>query len=240
MDSIFLGVPTRGSIAAGTFKATHQMGMPARVEVEPSSLLTLAFNRLWCKWLNSGIDRFVMLHDDVAPIEPGWLITLSEAYSATTAPVLSAVLPMKDNRGLSSTAFLDATTMRIRRLSMTRAFTLPKIFTAQEAGYHAETVILPNTGLWITQRYHWAENITFTIRDRNEKVSGQWQARCFSEDWDFGWQLFKMGVEVKATTLIPCKHMGECGYPNYLPWGNVIEDIEENYWNPPDRNLDGG
>ena len=73
------------------------------------SLVSLNCNRLWCQALNTreanGLQWFAMLHSDIAP-EPWWLDKLISEAERCDADLISAVVPLKDGRGLTSTAIL--------------------------------------------------------------------------------------------------------------------------------------
>src|SRR5262245_17498739 len=72
------------------------------------SLLASNFNRIWCYALNlvhhgERVDYFAMLHDDIDP-EKYWLDKLIDELEAQELDLLSVVVPIKDRRGMTSTA----------------------------------------------------------------------------------------------------------------------------------------
>jgi hypothetical protein len=236
MKSVFLAVPNRGSIAEGTAVALARMGAtPVQVCFRSTSVLTLTFNSLWAEALNSRgtFDYFVMLHDDVEPANAGWvdhLVSLFESDEIRGKGVLSVMLPIKDDRGLTSTAVVDPTTRTMTRVTTTEA-------NSPSHGAVLGTV-LPNTGLWICDfTKPWVEKICFTNRDRVFKCpeSGQWVAQAYSEDWDFGMQCYALGVPVAVTSKVHCFHKGEFKYPNFVGFGKLKVDDQANVWNPPER-----
>lgn len=235
--SVFLAVPSRGSISLPTNAALLQCGGSGhRLKTFSCSLLTLSFNTLWCEALNArrdGITHFVMLHDDVGPIDDGWIDTLLAEQQKAKADILSAVIPIKDERGLTSTAVYDRRTNRMRRLTMTEVTELPPTFDAERAGYPG-CVLLPNTGLWVCDFTRpWVEEICFTIRDKNfVGPEGKWVAQCFSEDWDFGIQAQRLGLRVCATTAVKLIHRGGFDYPNFTAWGGMKSDGAWGAWEP--------
>lgn len=239
--SVFLAVPNRGTLAEGTAVALVQTGRtPVElVRTRSTSLLTLTFNSLWCDALNRSPrpTHFVMLHDDIVPLDAGWLDTLVAEFRACRADVLSTVVAIKDERGLSSTALMNPKTKEMVRLTVTEACALPKTFDAAAAG-RPGWVVLPNTGLWICDFTRpWVERVCFTIRDRvfKDAASGQWLAQCYSEDWDFGAQCHAIGLRVCATTAVKVVHKGGFDYPNFTPWGRLAADDQVNSWTPPER-----
>lgn len=238
MPSVFLAVPSRGELAGGTAFALTQCGSKHNVSIHLnySSLLTLNFNQLWCQALNQQYrpDYFAMLHDDVVPLEPGWLDSMIAALEASEADVVSAILPIKDVRGLTSTALYNPCTGMMQRLTMTEACQMPLTFTGSVKG--PEWYVLPNTGLWFCKFGRWAEKICFQQRDRIVKDhDGKYTAQCFSEDWDFGVQCCNLGVQVAATRSVRAVHKGRHDYPNFVPWGALTTDPDSVKWDPPHR-----
>lgn len=196
--SIFLGIPHSSGICSGTFNACFQTGIPGgeydglQLSTRSTSLLTYTFNELWVEALNrresgEGPDIFCMLHSDVIPIDPGWLLTLVEERDKQGCDILSVVLPIKDERGYSSTAIYVPSEDHLQRITMTEAHSLPKTFDATDYGI-SDGSILPNTGLWVCDfTKPWVEEACFTMRDRIFKFNGKWTAQCLSEDWNFGY-----------------------------------------------------
>lgn len=241
---IFLAVPNRGSIATGTATALFQCGKTRvhRVHFHSTSILTQTFNSLWATALNERkqFTHFVMLHDDVAPMDADWLDALCEEYDRTKCDVLSAVVPIKDERGLTSTAFWNPATRDMVRVTMTEAMALPKSFAG--GAYKPGWVVLPNTGLWICDfRKPWVEKICFTMRDRVffDAPSQTWLSQCYSEDWDFGVQCHYLNAEVMATMAVKLQHHGEFKFPNMVAWGTLNKDDQINNWLPPSRTYGG-
>jgi hypothetical protein len=215
--------------------ATHQTGTKTPVyciRTVGASILTQTFNSLWCDALNERehFSEFCMLHDDVSPIEPGWLDVLNEERIKAKADVISTVIPIKDDRGLTSIAMWNPTTNRMTRITMTQACKFPKTFDGKAAGYPG-CVVLPNTGLWLCDfTKPWVEKVTFTIRDRNFKASdGTWVTQCFSEDWHFGIQAYHLGLKVVASSAVKVIHHGTFKYPNFEPWGGLKVDEAVNH-----------
>ena len=231
--SVFLAIPTRGQVIHATMIATHRMGRTPvySIRSRPSSLLTAVFNILWCEALNereNGITHFVMMHDDIEPLDDNWLDTLLAEHEKIGADITNVLSPIKDERGLLSTAMMDPKTRRMKMLTVRETLVFPPTFTAASAGFPGQ-VILPNTGLWICDFTKlWVEEICFTIRDRiNRSLDGKvFQPQCFSEDWHFGLQAAKLGLTVAATTAVRILHHGTFRYPNFTPWGDATNDAE--------------
>lgn len=183
----------------------------------------MCFNELWCDALNSqsGCEIFCMMHDDVIP-PPGWLDVMVDELESSGADILSAVIPIKDFRGISSTAFMDKDTGKPQRLTMTEAQSLGT-FTAEDAGFPNHHLLI-NTGLWVCRlNQDWNKEVCFTIRDRIVNIDGKYHAQGFSEDWMFGLWASKRGLKVMATTKVPVKHLGHFEYPAGA-WGEWQTD----------------
>ncbi len=239
---IFLGIPTRGQVVDGVLQASHRHGCEdlTGIRLVSNSLLTLCFNALWCEALNDrpNTTEFAMLHSDVHPVEEGWLRTLRDERRQTGCDILSAVVPIKDERGISSTAFMDPETGVIRRLTMKEARKLPATFDADAAGFPGQ-VILPNTGLWICDfAQGWVEEFCFSMADRIVKVDGQWKPQCLGEDWGLGVWAAKRGLKVMATTKIKLFHHGDFAFPD-TAWGSWETDKEVRRAFKPLRQLHG-
>lgn len=168
-----------------------------------SSLLTNGFNGLWATMLNSrkeyGWTHFAMIHSDVCPPD-GWLDVLLAEMSAVQADVLSAVVPIKDSRGLTSTARDIGGPWHPRRLTLHEVWEKPETWT--ESG--AE--LLLNTGLWVCRIGEWCEHVCFKQQDKITRKGDEFLPVTFSEDWDFSRQCHGLGLKLYATRKLPLHH----------------------------------
>lgn len=200
----------------------------AKTTSPSGSLLTRSFNDAWAKALDmyeaGEIEAFAMQHADIAsPI--GWLSTMLDELESSGADIISAVVPIKDERGLTSTAVDDTGDLwRPRRLTMTQTSKLPATFGDEEVG----GPILLNTGLWVCRLGPWAlqedangyAKIRFHIHDAiRRRPTGERGAAVIPEDWDFSRQLRAEGLVLKATTVVKPTHYGESAYPATSVWG---------------------
>lgn len=231
---VFLGIPHRGTLTPGTLKAVLTAGKVCRLlPYERScSLLTHNFNLLWCAALNrreaEGITHFVMLHDDIEP-EPDWLDSLLEEYDASGADILAAVSPIKDRRGLTSTALFDPETKSISRLTVRQVAAIKRdTFDSFDVG-QPEKLLLANTGLWICDiRKPWVDQACFRQLDRIIRdPDGMLRPSTLSEDWLFSLDAHARGQVVKCTKRIKLKHYGIAGYTSGGDWGEVEVDVPE-------------
>ena len=203
-----------------------------------SSLLPYTFNLLWTGCINTRkgvpvpqgdgtevnvpISYFAMIHDDVIP-QNGWLNVLIDELETNGADIVSAVIPIKDEKGLTSTA-IDTTgdEWSPRRLTMTEVCDLPMTFGEKEAG----GPLLLNTGLWVCRfDAPWVEKVGFRQQDQIfVQDNGEFAARTISEDWDFSRQVKAQGGKLMATRKVGLIH--ESGqWHNRGPWGTWKTDI---------------
>lgn len=180
------------------------------------SLITLGFNCCWAWGLNArrdGMTHLLILHADIMPEKFDWLDTFIDEFWASDANVLSAIVPIKDARGLTSTAFETPNVWRPRRLTQREAHSLPVTWTADN--------VLLNDGLMLVDfTKPWVEKICFHIHDKIERNGeGLWQAYVQSEDWDFSRQCHRLGVKQYATRAVDLLHHGNMGFPSKDVWG---------------------
>lgn len=217
------------------------------------SLLANAFNVHWCAALNlqrGGVDLrwFIMLHADVIP-QDWWIDQLLIDLEESGADLMAAVVPIKDSRGITSTAIDDPADpwCVLRRLTMTEVHALPELFSAADCGY-PDNYLLPNTGCWVARFDRpWRFRVHFEINDRiifkttsgrsfppqcaapeyiseEELKEGGFVAETMSEDWNFGRQLGALGAKVMCTRRVALRHAGGITYPNTEPWGDFKSD----------------
>lgn len=185
-----------------------------------SSLLANGFNRAWALMLTlrqQGLTHFLMVHADIIPKEPRWLETmLVRMHETPECEVLSAVVPIKNEEGLTSTAIDTGDPWRPRRLTTTEVKQKPVTWT--------EPNLLINTGLLLVDiRKAWVEQCHFEIKDRIIKLpNGLYEAQVQPEDWYFSRQLHALGVKPWATQL-PLQHWGEKGYDSEQVWGHETD-----------------
>lgn len=228
-----LALPNYGSLHPNTLPTVMNASRELRVSVRASSfsLLTMNFNSLYCGALNAradGVTHFAMLHADVE-CEPGWLDVLFRELVRHDADLVSAVVPIKDARGLTSTALTrDAgDPFRVdRRITLRELDALPETFDGPACG-DPGYFLLANTGCWVCRLDRpWCERVCFTVRDRiarNDK--GEWEPHVEPEDWGFSKQLHRLGGRVLATKKVRATHHGEAGFRNHGPaWGEWERD----------------
>ncbi len=244
---VFMAHICYGSGNRNSARQFEHFGLPADSPFQPGryitgfSLLAHAFNDAWCTALNlqeagKDIRYFVMLHDDVEP-EDWWVKTLIEDLESSGADMVSALIPLKDQSGTTSTAIDrpgDQYTWE-RRVTMAEAAKLPEVFTAADCGY-PDRALLANTGCWICRFDRpWRHQVNldgdlrlfFKIDNRIHRHpnTGKWVADCEPEDWFFSRQIQKLGCKVAVTRRVKLTHWGMTPYPNYAVWGDVPYDL---------------
>jgi Methyltransferase domain len=211
------------------------------------SLLAACFNCHWALALDmyekGQIDHFAMQHADIAP-EFGWLDMLAEELLTSGADLIAAVVPIKDSRGLTSTAVDDTgNPWLVRRLTTSQVAALPVTFGDAEAG----GPLLLNTGLWICKLGPWAYEVCFRIQDAIQKApDGNRKPRVQPEDWDFSRQLHARGLKLAATRRVNVRHYGDSFWASSDQWGwdhdrqNAPRPEEQTSALPPDWQLPSG
>lgn len=187
-----------------------------------SSLLALNFNIGWCEALNlraQGVAPlyFLLLHSDIIAKSGDWFTTLFQEMASHRAEVLSVVVPIKDSRGLTSTA-RNTDRWRPVRYTLAEIARQPITWTAPD--------LLVNTGmLLVDMRREWVERVCFTVNDTiaHNPVTGRWEADVEPEDWSFSRQCHALGVQVWATRAVAVTHLGESGFDSDAVWGDPVD-----------------
>jgi len=244
MSKVYLAYPTyNGQLhwrAAQGLSAATRVHDIAAVHSE-LSLIALNCNQQWCSMLNgrerAGFEWFAMLHSDVGPDE-FWIDTLIAEADKHGADLLSAVVPIKNDSGLTSTAILrpgERGTKRLYRLSTGQCFhsSFPATFGINEAVEALERlpgelrepgllrdVLLVNTGCMVVRcNLPWAERVWFEDENSIEQIDGVWSPASVSEDWCFSRRVAAEGGKVMATRLVAVTHHGCVDFPYGKIWG---------------------
>jgi SAM-dependent methyltransferase len=232
---ICLGCPSYGELtsgaAIGLFRPSRRPQYDVQIACHQSSLLASNMNALWCWALNTAhrghCDYFAMIHADVEPGE-FWLDTLIDELEKNSLDVLSAVVPIKDQRGVTSTALArdDGDTFRVHcRLTMKEVWALPRTFTSEDVGRD----VLVNTGCWVCRfDESWAKKVHFTINDRVcfDPKRELYFAQVEPEDWFISRLFHELGLKVGATRALELEHRGTMAFTNRVPWGEHDYDRE--------------
>lgn len=199
------------------------------------------FNACWCQALNAyeagKCDDFAMLHADIAP-EPGWLDKLVAERLRRQVDLISAISPIKDNRGVTSSG-IGATQnpwSSHRRFTMRELDRMPRTFDAAEAGYEQpDRYLLHNTGCWTCDLHQPKFRETddagalkaffdFPRRVRRNALTQRWENVCESEDWYFSRRIHELGISSVITRDVLLEHIGKYAFSNRGAWGNYEFD----------------
>jgi hypothetical protein len=233
--SVFLACPGPAPSTWETCQALMEPLRAGRVYMQPhvSSLLPLAFNTLWADALNKrqelGLTHFAMLHTDVAP-QRDWLEVLLAEQQRRGVDVLSCVIPIKDERGLTSTAVLREGQPQVQRLTMHEVMGLSPTFGLAEIGIEGAQGLLVNTGCWVCDfTQPWVEAVWFRFHDGIVRhPDGRFEARNFPEDWNMSLHFLQHKLRVAATRVVSLGHMdGQTAYRNDHAWGTWQTDQGE-------------
>jgi hypothetical protein len=164
------------------------------------------------------VTHFAMMHSDILPEPRHWMADLFDEMRRLDADIISAVVPLKDETGLTSTGVMKWETREIRKLSMHECMALPETFCARDAGGDA---LLINTGLWLADiTTPWARKVCFRLYDTIlEDPDGMTDARAVGEDWLLGMDAYRLGLKVYATRKVKLTHWGFFKYPNFHDFG---------------------
>jgi SAM-dependent methyltransferase len=176
-----------------------------------------------------------MLHADVAPPD-FWLETLIEEMERKGLDLLSVAVPIKDTRGLTSTALGHPGEQDYYRcfcrLTLAELYKLPETFTAETLG-HPGRPLLVNTGCFVCKfDWRWAEGVVFQDLNRIRFDGQRYVKETFPEDWHFARQLWQLGLKVGATRKVTVDHRGQEDFSSAGPWGNY-DDFDREYLKAP-------
>jgi len=252
MANVYIVVPTMGfdigSLCVNALMTAASPKHSIRYQIQGLSLLARNFNTLWCAAWEAQSDYFVMLHSDIGIRAPAgfvgsWLDAFIERIEEAKAAVLSAVVPIKNNIGHTSTA-LQLTrdnSFTLRRVVIKDLPKLPVKWITRDdlcALYQVNPEVagpmLVNTGAMIMdlKRFPWAKErwCGFEIRDHLAwSLDGVPRPFSAPEDWRLSQFLFKQGWMYAATKEFPIAHLGSSPYSNYGAWG-MDEDTEGPTW----------
>lgn len=207
------------------------------------SIIDTSCTAIWCDALNNRglLDYMAILHGDVTPPD-WWLDTLIDEAEKHGADFLSALVPVKDDRGFYSTAislpdgkrhFVRLTVQQVMRPEFPTTFGLEEAAEALERlpePYRVPEVprggfLFANTGCMICRVDRpWAEQVLFdaeTIIDRGS--NGRLIPYTLGEDWVFSREIARHGGKVMATKAILPAHRGAADFRSEAAWGQPRE-----------------
>lgn len=213
-----------------------------RVELrQGTSMTTRTFNMLLCDALNHSrqhpFTHLAMIHDDVAP-DGHWLDVLLSEMEATGADLVSAVVPIKNDQGVTSTAVDVDDPWNVRRLTMREVFNLPETFEAKDIPWNTHgKPLLANTGCFLAKwdrgwidpftdpSWHGDAQSGFRFHNRIVQApDGAYVSQDRPEDWELSRCLARLGRRVACTRKVQLEH-GHPRYHNRAPWGAWPTDL---------------
>lgn len=245
---VYLGVPTydgRIDIRTARVVFTETSQRPLITKLNASSLLARNFNEIYCGALNARIDLkdkydikwFAMLHADIIP-EPWWLDKMIAIAEQHGADLLSAVVPIKDGEGMTSTGisllnetpFFSSSAWRFSQTEINDP-NFPETFSINdlpENHFPKEILrnrfLLVNTGCMIMRLDQtWSDVVHFTINDRIVNDQNGYRCEVESEDWFLSRMVYQYGGKVMATKAISLQHVGQQSFHSKAVWGNSID-----------------
>ncbi len=244
MNAVLVGCPTyNGSLDFGTARGLLMSASQKHeviAVVNPGSLLSHACNAMWCMAMNEremrGLGWFAMLHADIEP-DVNWLDTLIDEAEECDADVMSAVVPIKDNVGITSTAiarpddwgpWARITQKQLWHPDFPETFdigmaanalnNLPDDLRTENAPANR---LLVNTGCCVFRLgQSWNGKVAFEMRDRIDFIDGKYEPRVESEDWTFSRRAAEAGARVMATRKLKVLHKGGANYSSANQWGD--------------------
>lgn len=200
----------------------HQIGMLGGID---SSACAMRFNAFLIQaqqlHAEGKADYFLLWHSDILP-EHHFLDKMVAIAEETGAEILSAIVPIKDEHGMTSTALDEPVgdadpKWRVRRLTMTEILDMPETFT--------DPKLLVNTGLMLIKlSAPWVKDIYFHFEDAIITYRGQRQAVLMPEDWLFSRDARKLGCDRQyVTRAVKLTHVGHQMWPNYAAWGKKTD-----------------
>lgn len=234
------------SMMAAMIGASEREDIEADFHTYGSSALTMTFNVLWTRALNSmkkgQYTHFAMLHNDIVP-QTRWLDILMGVMESRRDDLVSVAMPIKDSRGVTSCGLgVPNDIYDIRRFTVRELFSkLPETFgQAETEGYGINPEKWPlvfNTGLWLAdlRNIKWYEvnadgtakfffRTTETVRlEENSELKPYFEP----EDWNFSRSCAREGIRYSVTRAVKAKHCGEADYRNDAPWGT--QEIDETW-----------
>jgi hypothetical protein len=246
MEQIFLGLPRykfrqddTGQIAA---HASQRYAVGAKIVA--GSLTCRNCNRLLCQALNAraaGFGFFAMLHDDIRA-EVGWLDKLMVELQRVGADFLSAVVPYKNNSGLTSTSIclsdgktFGLTQAQVRHPDFPETFDAPAAVGALARLPPSLRVDRGGRELWcntgcmvcrIDRDWEWTK-FCFQQWDGIALINGEYREWSVSEDFVFSAHIARAGGKVCATRLIDLEHYEESAnivYRSTEVWGQPRDE----------------
>ncbi len=231
---VFLAMPNNNAIVNETWQAVLESGRDDLFVYtwrSENSLLAHNFNICLQKCLAMGdFDFYAQIHADIGA-DKGFLGTLLDQIETHGHDVIHAVVPIKNNSGLTSTAiaYSDDEWALERRITMTELSELPKTFDILNIRNEIDSNavrLLPNTGCLMLRLGEWVDDFPgFEIKSRlTRDDESNVKAETVPEDWNFGHWCARNGVTVAGTKAVGIGHWGRWQFRNDEVWGQRVDE----------------
>ena len=242
--SVGHSLPAKG--AARAFYCATTKGVKRREYERGTSCLTRTFNGLLCDALNdfhgtagrqkTPYTHMAMVHDDVCA-DSGWLDVMLDELDRTGADLISAVVPIKDQYGLTSTAIDTDDFWTPRRLTLREVFALPETFGAEDVRWNEfGGCLLVNTGCWVMRfdpdrlerfvdpDWHGDGQSGWRFLNKIGKFNGEYLAYDQCEDWKAARDFNRLGMKCLSTRKVGLHHERP-QWHNRSSWGDWATDM---------------
>jgi hypothetical protein len=211
-----------------------------RLATGSTSANCTGFNKLYAEALDlrdaGQITHFLMLHSDIVP-EIHFLDKLHEIMARLGCDVVSAVSPIKDRLGLTSTALEQRVGDRDDDWGGPRRLTMREIM-KMEPTFTAPNLLVNDALMLVDLRKDWADKVWFHFDDRIGLYRGKRVPQMKPEDWNFSRDAKKLGAVLYATREVKLTHRGQQDFPNSCAWGEMETDVLYHCPGVPDGVID--
>lgn len=233
MARVYIGIPTyKNDVDAGLLGPLTNMSRQGHQVIlggMDSSACAMRFNQMLIQakemHFNGQCDFFLLWHSDIIP-EHHFLDKLLEIQKRTGAEILSAVVPIKDERGMTSTALDEPVGDRPQDWSPKR-YSMAEVLAMPEKTWTHPKLLL-NTGLFLLDlNAPWLdlEKINFRFEDKIMRYRGRLMAFMKPEDWNFSKDARALGCTKQYATLeVRVEHRGLAVFPSDQAWGAPTDD----------------
>lgn len=236
------------TMTSGTAAAVYRTGTEKRdihIFSNPMSLVAHNCNFMYAHALNLreklDLEWAAFLHSDIAPSQ-WWIDALIAEGEENDAQIVSAFVPIKDDRAVTSTAIKDPnfdwtpftriTQKQHRHVSWPKTVDIFQAANALEAlpeGLRVtdvpRSVLQVNTGCCIVKLDHpLSEKLYFDQLDTIYHDGRRFVAKTQSEDWRFSERAASLGMKVVVTKVVRCKHFGAAEFDSHGIWGQNRDD----------------
>lgn len=239
-DSVVLIAPSSiGWMHRGAAQGAYLWPTAGKYRVMPleekGKHLDSTMNKLWAGTLNgrAGVDicYCAMIDQNVEP-ENFWVDTLTDELERTGADLLSVVVPVTDERGITTTAVACAKDdCCVKQLTMKEIVELPVTFDITAVGKKPDDILLVDTKLWVCNfKKPWVEKFALEQSFQEKTVIFKDnQGRFGTKSTLIGWHLSRyiqaQGGKVMATRVVRAGLWGDWFYENNDGWGLWDKDL---------------